>query len=287
MGAVTPNMSIYIPAAGETNYDAPFSAGMINIDQHNHTGGPNNGVLLTGASFSPGSVTYTILNANVADNATGIGTHTGGLANQLYLLGILASIFQNATPTGLLAKNGSTASAVTITGTANKITVTNGDGSGGNPTLTLPATIYANISFDSGTTTLNSYNKNTFTPTIALGGSSAGMVYINQNGTYWQIGSVIYYFIDVALSMLGGGSGNVTIEGLPFASASDSTSCVPSVFCEISTYPAGTTYITGAQNTGGTNIMMYGCGAATSSALQDTNLSNTSFFRLSGFYWIA
>jgi NOL1/NOP2/fmu family ribosome biogenesis protein len=31
MGQVTPNMGIYIPAAGETNYDASFAAGMINV----------------------------------------------------------------------------------------------------------------------------------------------------------------------------------------------------------------------------------------------------------------
>jgi hypothetical protein len=62
MGVVTPNMAIYIPSAGETNYDAPFSAGMVNIDQHDHTGGPNKGVQIGSSGIADGSVTFAKLN---------------------------------------------------------------------------------------------------------------------------------------------------------------------------------------------------------------------------------
>lgn len=44
MGQTTPNMGIYVPSAGETNYDQSFASGMVNVDQHDHTGGPNKGV---------------------------------------------------------------------------------------------------------------------------------------------------------------------------------------------------------------------------------------------------
>lgn len=57
MGTTTPNISIYVPAAGETNYDQAFLAGMLNVDKHDHTGGPTNGVVLGGASIANGSIT--------------------------------------------------------------------------------------------------------------------------------------------------------------------------------------------------------------------------------------
>ena len=53
---------------------------------------------------------------------------------------------------GLVARTGAgTAAARTITGTANRVTVTNGDGVAGSPTLTLPDTAvtpgsYTNVS---------------------------------------------------------------------------------------------------------------------------------------------
>lgn len=140
MGQVTPNMSIYIPAAGETNYDQSFLSGMINVDQHDHSGPPDNGVPISGAGLADGSVTFSKLNANVADNATGIGTETGGNANKLTLLGVLKSLYQS-TSSGIAVKNGNgptgTANVVTITGTAGEIDVSNGTGVSGNPTISI------------------------------------------------------------------------------------------------------------------------------------------------------
>ena len=57
MGTTTPNISIYVPAAGETNYDQAFLAGMLNVDAHDHTGGPDNGVILGNASLATPYVT--------------------------------------------------------------------------------------------------------------------------------------------------------------------------------------------------------------------------------------
>jgi len=136
MGTVTPNISIYIPAPGETNYDAAFAAGMVNIDQHDHSGGPNKGVPLTGTGIAAGAVTFDKLNANVADNTTGIGTHVGPTANQLYLLGLLSSIFNLGTD-GFIVRSGSNAVARSITGTSGQVVVTNQDGTGGNPQISL------------------------------------------------------------------------------------------------------------------------------------------------------
>lgn len=140
MGQITPNMGIYIPAAGETNYDAPFAAGMINIDQHDHSGAPNKGVPIATSGIADGSITYNKLNANVADNTTGIGTASGGLANQLIILGLLKNIFQLVTTAGFISKDGSSAHARTIQPTANQTTVTNGDGVAGDPIIGIAST---------------------------------------------------------------------------------------------------------------------------------------------------
>lgn len=138
MGQITPNISIYIPAAGETNYDASFAAGMINIDQHDHSGPPNKGVPIASSGLAAGAVTYDKLNANVADNTTGIGT-SGVLLNQLIILGLLKNIYQIATASGFIAKNGSLANARTLTSSnTNRITIANGDGAAGNPLFNLP-----------------------------------------------------------------------------------------------------------------------------------------------------
>jgi hypothetical protein len=135
MGQITPNMGIYIPAAGETNYDASFAAGMVNIDQHDHSGGPNKGVPIATSGIADGSITYPKLNANVADNTTGLLTHTGGLANQLYLAPIFSNLFGLSAGAGVLAHNGTTVFDRTLTGTTNQIAVTNGNGSAANPTF--------------------------------------------------------------------------------------------------------------------------------------------------------
>lgn len=140
MGQVTPNMGIYIPAAGETNYDASFAAGMVNIDQHDHSGGPNKGVPIATSGIADGSITYPKLNANVVDTTSGLGTHTGGLANQITTTGLLLSLAQLAV-NGMLSKSGTNVNARTITGTANQIAVTNGDGVSGDPTLALAAPV--------------------------------------------------------------------------------------------------------------------------------------------------
>lgn len=152
MGVTTPNIGIYIPAAGETNYDASVAAGFINIDQHDHSGGPNKGVPITTAGIAPNSITYNLLNANVADNDTGIGTDGSMGANQLSLLGLLKNLYALSltSEVGIIAANGPAVSAATITGTTNQIAVAHGTGYNGasaaNPTISL-APITSNVGF--------------------------------------------------------------------------------------------------------------------------------------------
>ncbi len=142
MGQTTPNISIYIPAAGETNYDAAFAAGMVNIDQHDHSGGPTKGVPISGTGIADGSITFNKLAANVADNTRGIGTNGTAGANQLELLGLARSLFTigGVAGTGFLVRNNTTANTRTLLGTAHQIKVDSGDGSA-NPVFSLPADV--------------------------------------------------------------------------------------------------------------------------------------------------
>jgi hypothetical protein len=142
MGTVTPNIGIYIPSAGETNYDAAFATGMMFIDQHNHSGPPNGGVMLNASSILPGTITYNLLASNITDTNTGIGQESGGFANRLELLGFLATLYaqSQAAGTGLVVMNGSTPSEVSM-GNSPQIVWTNASGVAGNPTPNLAANV--------------------------------------------------------------------------------------------------------------------------------------------------
>lgn len=79
--------------------------------------------------------------------------------------------------TGLVARTASgTAAARTITGTASQVTVSNGDGVSGNPTLSLPSTINVNTSGNAATATALAANpadcaSDTYATTIAASGA--------------------------------------------------------------------------------------------------------------------
>jgi hypothetical protein len=138
MGVFTPNIGLYIPSAGETNYNDAFAQGMINLDQHDHTGGPNKGVPITSTGLANFSVTFDKLNSNVVDPTTGIGVNsTPGSQNQLQILGILRNLFTLASVPGVgfVSMNGSTVAARTFQNSST-VTWTNPDGVAGNPSAT-------------------------------------------------------------------------------------------------------------------------------------------------------
>ncbi len=208
MGQVTPNIGIYIPAAGETNYDAAFAAGMVNIDQHDHSGGPNKGVPITTTGIADDSITYQKLNSNVADNTTGVGTN-GALPNQLVMLGLLKNIYQVATTAGFLTKDGANAHARTFQDTS-QITWINPDGSGGDPSASMPTSFF---------------QEGTWTPGFKGSVTPGTMTYTLQYGTYQRIGSWVdcYGYIKVnAISVAM--AGDLQITGLPFTADNTSLS---------------------------------------------------------------
>jgi len=131
MGQTTPNIGIYVPNAGEDNYDQSFAAGMVNVDQHDHSGSPNKGVPITSSGLSDFSVTYKKLANDVADPSTGIGV-SATQPNKLQVLGLLKNIYNLAPVSGFITKDGVTSHARTFQATST-IGWNNPDGVAGDP----------------------------------------------------------------------------------------------------------------------------------------------------------
>jgi len=115
------------------------------------SGGAAAGTLLS-ANGSGGSAFIT-RNVSTNNGLTGGGALTADLT--LGLTGQALAVHNLAT-NGVIARTGSgTVAGRTITGTANQVTVTNGDGVSGNPTLSLPQDIHTSASPTFAGATLN------------------------------------------------------------------------------------------------------------------------------------
>lgn len=187
MGTFTPNIGLFIPAAGETNYTDVFAAGMINLDQHDHSGGPNKGLPISTTGLADFSVTFNKLNSNVADTTTGIGVDsTPGLQNQLQLLGVLRNLytFANAAGTGFISINGSTVAGRTFQNSST-VTWTNADGIAGNPSAAFNIAGISPVGVANGGTGVTSFNA---WDIICGGATSTGpLQQVSGEGTIGQL----------------------------------------------------------------------------------------------------
>jgi hypothetical protein len=144
--------------------------------------------------------------------------------------------------------------------------------------ITFPATQNASA----GANTLDDYEEGTFTPSIALGGGTSGITYDNQTGTYTKIGNVVCYHLNILLTNKGSSTGNLSITGLPFTSAATELLVTPS---QINTFTGITGHVSGLINSSATTISNIGyLGTGTFTAINDTNVTNTSRIRMTGIY---
>lgn len=290
MGTTTPNIGIYIPSAGETNYDQSFLAGMMNVDQHDHSGATNKGVQIATTALADGSVTYPKLANNITDTSTGIGQQGGGFSNRLEILGILKNLYQLATASGFIAKNGSVVEARVLQGTANQIAISNPAGIAGDPTFSLVNPLYiGGISFDSGTNILGSYTKSSFTPALAFGGGSTGLTYTTQVGKYWRVGSIIFFSLFIKINAVGSSTGDatITLTGLPNSENNPDMefSISTQMFANSYPGPAGT-YATGELDPNTNVINVVGVGVNTQGKFTHANFVSGNEITMSGFYWV-
>lgn len=199
MGTTTPNIGLYIPADGETNYGTAFANGMLNLDTHDHSGPPNKGVPLSSAGLANGSVTAAKLNADVLSPGGGLSFDVN---NAIQTDGVLKAIFGIGSNGIIVRTSGTTAISRTIVGTANQLTVTNGDGVAGNPTLSLPTTFYS---------------EGDYTPLVSSSaGAITGLAYIENTGRWQRIGNWVLVDVSVLFSGTGGPAGDLRISA-PFA----------------------------------------------------------------------
>lgn len=232
MGTTTPNIGLYIPADGETNYGTAFANGMLNLDTHDHSGPPNKGVPLSSSGLAAGSVTRDKLNSNVLSPGGGLSFDVN---NAIQTDGLLKAIFGLGT-NGLVTRlSGTTAASRTLVSSdTSVIDIQDGDGVAGNPTFSLPNTFY-----DGGT----------FTPLINTSNNDiAGVSYIVQDGNWQKIGKWVMIDLEVVFTATSG-TGNLVINGLPLASVgtywfagySNSASQTPNQ--QVSSYQASGTQV--------------------------------------------
>lgn len=170
---------------------------------------------------------------------------TGDAFDNVNLGGYLNELFQDklAEPggTGIVVKTtaGGGVAARTITGTANKVTVTNGDGVSGNPTLTLPTVINQDgIQFpatqvpSANANTLDDYEEGTWTPvlTFATPGDLA-RTYTTQLGIYTKVGRQVIAEFEIVTATFTHttAAGNLQITGLPFTKGAGQPASVDSI----------------------------------------------------------
>lgn len=191
------------------------------------------------ATYSTRTLTAPAAGITVSDGNGVAGNPTLALANDLAALEALAG-------TGLAVHTAAdTWAERTITGTANKITVTNGDGVAGNPTLTIPDAVTlvtptvtglldctgGQIKFpavdvpSADVNTLDDYQEGTWTPgvTYVVAGDSS-VTYSSQIGNYTKIGNMVTCEIQLTCSAFSDGttaSGALRITGLPFTVGSN------------------------------------------------------------------
>lgn len=174
----------------------------------------------------------------------------------------------------------------TLTGTSNQISVSNGDGTGGNPTFSLTSTIQVSgISFDSGSNTLSNYATGTFTPSVTNSGSAPTVSYSIQVGRYTRIGNRVTAVISLTCTAYTAGTGTVRISGLPITSnntANNNTTCAISM---VQTTFGAVTYYIGTLPSNSTVISIDGVvSAAGFTSLAAAGPSATSAFAITITY---
>jgi hypothetical protein len=127
----------------------------------------------------------------------------------------------------------------------------------------------------------------TYSPTLAFGGGSTGITYSTRNGGYFQVGSLVWFYIDLHLSSKGSSTGNATIT-LPLTVNASVGSIDYLWYAVLGSFAAGTTYCIAETAGSGTTLALYQVNGSTGSASNITNstFGGTDFLRISGTYLV-
>ena len=130
------------------------------------------------------------------------------------------------------------------------------------------------------------YTTGTWTPTITFGGGSTGVTYSQQEGNYTRIGRIVYVSGYFVLTSKGTDTGSAKIAGLPFTAVNLGAQTESFVVNRTANMASLTSAITGNVDDNASTFALYDHGAAGSTAVDDTNFTDTSVIRFSGTYQI-
>jgi len=266
------------------------------ITQYNiQTGGANN--LLN--NVAPGATGIPVISQGVSAQpifgtavVAGGGTGQVTLTNHGILIGQATSAI-SATAAGsagqVLQSGGasadpaySTATYPATAGTTGSVLASNGTNFVG--TLTPSVT---SITVGGGTA-LTTFATGTFTPNLLLGGAATGMVYSIRQGSYTQIGDMVFYAVYIALTTLGSSTGNASITGFPVncGNTNGVYYTAPVNFFFGVTCTSGYTNVSGAfvGASAQMNLTQFGTSKTGGAALSNTNMVDATTIAISGFY---
>ncbi|HDZ37970.1 MAG TPA: hypothetical protein ENH62_06760 [Marinobacter sp.] len=137
----------------------------------------------------------------------------------------------------------------------------------------------------SNANTLDDYEEGTFTPTVVFTGGSGTITYTIQSGFYTKIGRSVFFSVDILTASIASRTGSMSIEALPFTSASNSGT-INMGFSSGLAIPAGYT-LTGIVAGTSARIEMYlWDGTSGPSRVQETEWTNSGRAILTGYYII-
>jgi len=131
-------------------------------------------------------------------------------------------------------------------------------------------------------------SKGSFTPTLA-GTVGNFTTYDLQQGYYYRNGDVVNFEVYIDLSATTGGSGNISISGLPFAAKSTSPNAIPVCFSvlssgQLSHSSASYTEFAGHINAGTTSVQLFEIGSSAILALTEARFGSNTRIAVAGSY---
>lgn len=161
--------------------------------------------------------------------------------------------------------------------------------SGNSGTDTSPGSSFMGTSFgntvNSDTARLDYYQEGTITPTLNFATPATGITYATQTGSYRRVGNRVDFDIEVAISSKGsGGSGIISVDGLPYVNAGGHS--VPVALSATGlTAGVGVSYMAAKVLSTTTKVEIFQInGAGVEVALLDTDISTGGHFFFSGSY---
>jgi hypothetical protein len=113
-----------------------------------------------------------------------------------------------------------------------------------------------------------------WTPSLLFGGSSTGITFSSNFGSYTRIGPHVHADVSMTLSSKGAQAGAATITGLPLSVAVTSTGACYSGFWQ--NMSGITSALIAAISASASTIQLFNTGGTSTAALTNTNFTNTS-----------